>query len=62
MLYDDTNERAGVKFANMDLIGLPYQVAIGPRSLSSGTFDVKQRFTGKHYKLTLEALLSHLTV
>jgi len=43
VLYDDRDERAGVKFASMDLIGLPWQVAIGPRGAASGKVELKAR-------------------
>ncbi|MGD9535768.1 MAG: proline--tRNA ligase [Alphaproteobacteria bacterium] len=42
-LYDDRDERAGVKFASMDLIGLPWQVAVGPRGAASGKVELKAR-------------------
>jgi prolyl-tRNA synthetase len=43
VLYDDRDERAGGKFANADLIGVPYQVMIGPRGLADGKVEVKKR-------------------
>ena len=43
MLYDDRDERAGAKFAAMDLIGLPWQVIVGPRGLKDGVVEVKNR-------------------
>ncbi len=46
VLYDDTDERAGAKFATMDLIGLPYQVVVGPKGLKDGTIELKSRRTG----------------
>src|ERR1700742_70902 len=45
ILYDDTSERPGGKFATMDLIGLPYQVTVGPRGLEKGVIEVKTRST-----------------
>ena len=42
-LYDDRDERAGVKFAEMDLIGLPWQVAVGPRGVKAGVVELKRR-------------------
>ena len=47
VLYDDTDERAGAKFSNMDLIGLPWQLVVGPRGLKSGTVELKYRATGE---------------
>jgi len=43
VLYDDTDQRAGAKFASMDLIGIPNQVVIGPRGLEKGEVEVKRR-------------------
>lgn len=55
-LYDDrADERAGVKFADMDLIGLPWQVIIGSKTVENGTVEVKNRRTGERQQLTLEA-------
>ncbi|MEZ5842907.1 MAG: proline--tRNA ligase [Hyphomicrobiaceae bacterium] len=53
VLYDDTDERAGAKFATMDLIGLPYQVVIGPKGLKDGTAELKVRATGAKEMLSL---------
>ena len=61
VLYDDSDERAGVKFANMDLIGLPFQVVVGPRGLKSGVVEIKNRATGRRYELSPESALAHLT-
>ena len=60
-LYDDTGDRAGAKFANMDLIGLPKQVVFGPRGLKNGVVEVKERATGKRFELSPESALSYLT-
>ena len=61
VLLDDTSERAGAKFATMDLIGLPKQVVIGPRGLKAGVVEIKDRATGKRFELSPEAALSYLT-
>jgi prolyl-tRNA synthetase len=61
VLYDDADERAGVKFANMDLIGLPLQIVVGPRGLKQGVVEIKNRATGKRYELSPESALAHLT-
>jgi prolyl-tRNA synthetase len=37
--YDDRDERAGAKFATMDLIGLPWRITVGPRGLKTGVVD-----------------------
>ena len=47
VLYDDTDERAGGKFARMELIGLPWQIVIGPRGIENGVVEVKNRKTGE---------------
>ncbi|SLN53809.1 proline--tRNA ligase [Oceanibacterium hippocampi] len=58
VLYDDTDERAGAKFATMDLIGLPWQVTIGPRGLKNGIVEVKNRKSGAKEELSLDAALN----
>ena len=47
MLYDDRDERGGVKLGSMDLIGLPWQLIIGPRGLAQGLVELKNRRTGE---------------
>ena len=61
VLYDDTAERAGAKFSTMDLIGLPWQVIIGPRGVKSGVVEVKARSTGEREEMSLEAAVAKLT-
>ncbi len=61
VLYDDTDTRAGAKFATMDLIGLPFQVVAGPRGLKDGLLEVKDRATGEKEMLSPEATLNKLT-
>jgi prolyl-tRNA synthetase len=46
-VLDDRDERAGVKFADADLIGYPVQVTVGKRGLATGTVDLKLRATGE---------------
>jgi prolyl-tRNA synthetase len=58
VLYDDTNERPGAKFATMDLIGIPYQIVVGPRGLAAGTVEVKTRAGGTKEDLSLEAAIN----
>lgn len=60
VLYDDRDERAGVKFADMDLIGLPYQVIVGPRGAANQTVELKQRKSGEKQDLSTEAVLKHI--
>jgi prolyl-tRNA synthetase len=57
VLYDDRNETPGVKFADMDLIGLPYQWIIGPKSLASDTIEVKQRSSGRTISISFNQAL-----
>ncbi len=59
-LYDETEERAGAKFATMDLIGLPWQVIVGPRGAKAGLVELKSRASGERWELTPEALLHRL--
>ena len=46
MLYNDLDERAGAKFATADLIGVPWQIMVGPRGLAEGKVEVKKRADG----------------
>jgi prolyl-tRNA synthetase len=57
-LLDDTDERPGGKFAAMDLIGLPWQLIIGPRGLADGLVEVKRRATGERCALPLDGALA----
>ncbi|HEU4380954.1 MAG TPA: proline--tRNA ligase [Hyphomicrobiaceae bacterium] len=61
VLYDDTNERAGGKFATMDLIGLPFQLIIGPKGLKSGEVELKERKSGERMNMSPEAAVKRLT-
>ena len=61
VLYDDRDERAGAKFAAMDLIGLPWQVIVGPRGLADGQVELKNRATGERDSLSIESAFSRLT-
>lgn len=56
VVIDDRKERAGVKFADADLIGWPLQVVIGKRGLAEGTVEVKRRKTGEKKTVSLSAL------
>jgi len=60
-LYDDRDERGGVKLGSMDLIGLPWQVIIGPRGIAAGTIELKRRSTGEREELSIESALARLT-
>lgn len=62
VLYDDRDQRAGGKFATMDLIGLPWQLVVGPRGLASGEVELKNRASGEKETLTIEAAVAKLNV
>jgi prolyl-tRNA synthetase len=58
VLYDDRNERAGVKFNDADLIGIPKQIVIGERNLAQGKVEVKDRSTGAVQQVDLHSVVS----
>jgi len=60
-LYDDKPDRGGVKFSRMDLIGLPYQIIVGPRGLKDGIVEVKDRKTGERQNLSPDAAVKFIT-
>ena len=60
-LYDDRDERGGVKLGSMDLIGLPWQVIVGPRGIAAGAVELKRRSTGEREELSLGSALARLT-
>jgi prolyl-tRNA synthetase len=60
VLLDDTDERAGGKFATMDLIGLPYQLIVGPKGVKAGEVEVKVRKTGVRDTLSMDAAVKRL--
>jgi prolyl-tRNA synthetase len=57
VLYDDRLQTPGVKFADCDLIGLPYQLIMGPQGALAGTIEVKQRRSGKTQVLSKETAI-----
>ncbi|WP_170390979.1 proline--tRNA ligase [Ruegeria arenilitoris] len=59
-LYDDRNERAGGKFATMDLIGLPWRITVGPRGLKNGVVELTSRRTGESEELSPEAAVTRI--
>ncbi len=61
VLYDDRDERAGQKFAEMDLIGLPWQLIVGPRGIDAGTVELKRRASGDREELSAESAFTRLT-
>ena len=60
-LYDDRDERAGGKFADMDLIGLPWQLAVGPRGLKDGMVELKRRSDGERSTLSIDDAKAWIT-
>ncbi len=60
VLYDDRDERAGAKFSQMDLIGLPWQAIIGPRGAAAGEVEIKNRATGEKQQVPLAEALTLL--
>lgn len=60
VLYDDTDERAGAKFAGMDLIGLPWQIIVGPKGVEKNMVELKNRKTGEKQELPVEAAMDKL--
>ncbi|HLL31345.1 MAG TPA: His/Gly/Thr/Pro-type tRNA ligase C-terminal domain-containing protein, partial [Allosphingosinicella sp.] len=60
-LYDDRDERGGAKFATMDLIGLPWQLIVGPKGLERGVVELKRRSGGEREELSIESALARLT-
>jgi prolyl-tRNA synthetase len=61
VLYDDTKERPGAKFAGMELIGIPHQLVIGPRGLKNGMVEVKNRASGEKQEMSLDAAINRFT-
>jgi prolyl-tRNA synthetase len=60
VLHDDTDARAGAKFATMDLIGLPWRVTVGPRGLANGVVELTSRRTGESEEMSPEAAVARL--
>jgi prolyl-tRNA synthetase len=61
VLYDDTDQRPGAKFATADLIGLPWQVIVGPRGAAAGEVEIKNRRTGERTTLPAASAVAFLT-
>jgi len=60
VLYDDLDQRAGAKFATMDLIGLPWQLIVGPKGLERGEVEIKRRATGARETVSLDAAVDRI--
>ena len=60
-IYDDRDVRAGAKFADMDLIGIPWQIVVGPRGVKNGVFEFKNRASGEREEISAESAMARLT-
>ena len=56
-LLDDRDERPGAKFAALDLVGIPWQLIVGPKGVAEGMVEIKRRATGERQTLPLDAAL-----
>ncbi|MDP3634275.1 proline--tRNA ligase [Phenylobacterium sp.] len=56
-LLDDSDQRPGAKFAAIDLVGIPWQLVVGPKGVADGTVEIKRRATGEKQTLPLEQAL-----
>jgi prolyl-tRNA synthetase len=56
VLYDDRDDRAGAKFATMDLIGIPFQIIVGPKGVKAGEAELKVRRNGERHNRPLDAV------
>ena len=60
VLHDDRDARGGEKFATMDLIGIPWQVVVGPKGVAAGTVEIKHRSSGEKHEASLESIVAKL--
>ncbi|MGB4592291.1 MAG: proline--tRNA ligase [Coriobacteriia bacterium] len=60
VVIDDRDERAGVKFADADLIGWPYQIVVGKKGVTAGIVEVKTRATGERVEIPIDAVAAHV--
>ncbi len=61
VLHDDRDARGGEKFATMDLIGLPWQIVVGPKGVAAGTVELKRRSSGEKHEASMESVMAKLT-
>ena len=61
VLYDDREERPGAKFASADLVGMPWQVLVGPKGLAEGKVELKRRATGERKLVSVEDAVIELS-
>ena len=60
VLYDDTDQRAGAKFAAADLIGIPWQIMVGPKGLAEGKIEIKRRADGSRENMSTSDVVARL--
>jgi len=60
VLYDDTDQRAGAKFAAADLIGIPWQIMVGPKGLAEGKIEIKRRADGSRESMSLSDVVARI--
>jgi len=60
VLFDEREERAGAKFADMDLIGLPWQIVVGPRGAKDGKVEIKKRAGGERIEVSIDDALNRI--
>jgi prolyl-tRNA synthetase len=60
VLYDDRELRPGAKFADMDLIGTPWQVIVGPKGLAAGKIEIKNRKSGAREEMPLDEVVAQI--
>ncbi|MCP9953335.1 His/Gly/Thr/Pro-type tRNA ligase C-terminal domain-containing protein [Actinomadura madurae] len=59
-MIDDRPERAGVKFRDVELTGIPFRVTVGRRGLAEGVAEVTVRATGETSKIALDSVVAHV--
>jgi prolyl-tRNA synthetase len=60
VLYDDTDQRAGAKFAAADLIGIPWQIMVGPKGLAEGKIEIKRRADGSRENMSASDVVARI--
>jgi prolyl-tRNA synthetase len=61
-LLDDRDERPGAKLASIDLIGIPWQIVVGPRGMANGVVEVKNRVTGEAVEVSPDSALTMVAI
>ena len=60
VLLDDRNERPGVKFADMELIGIPHRIVIGDRGLDNGMLEYKNRSASDNEDVAIDGIVDFI--